>query len=72
MRNWKSLWDEIKANSPETEWNKLGYQRTAETYFDAVREVAKVFEKKGGSAGGIGPVPSDCEKGSHLKRILSF
>jgi hypothetical protein len=71
MRNWKVLWDEIKSSSPENEWNKLGFQRTAETYFDAVREVAEVFEKKGGS-GVVGVVPSDCEKGSHLKRILSF
>jgi hypothetical protein len=72
MHNWKLIWDEIKYSSLEKEWNKLGFQRTAETYFDAVREVAEVFEKKGGYHGGIGAVPSDCEKGNHLKRILSF
>jgi hypothetical protein len=70
------IWDEIKSSSPENECNKLGFQRTAETYFDAVREVVEIFEKKGGyrgaNGGGIGSVSSDCEKGSHLKRILSF
>lgn len=76
LQTWKALWDEIKASSPEREWNELGFQRTAETYFDAVREVAEVFEKI--SAGGgkwdkvMSGLKGDCEKGTHLKRILSL
>jgi hypothetical protein len=70
MSNWKLLWDEIKSSSLEKgEWNKLGFQRAAEGYFEAVREVADGFEKRGG---GIGGIKSDCEKGMHLRKILSF
>ncbi|KAL2067215.1 hypothetical protein VTL71DRAFT_1639 [Oculimacula yallundae] len=69
MRNWRLLWDEIKANAVEEEWNKLGFQRTAESYYDAVRSILDVFERREGQ---FPPIPSDCEKGSHLKRLLSF
>ncbi|KAH6719294.1 hypothetical protein BKA61DRAFT_472893 [Leptodontidium sp. MPI-SDFR-AT-0119] len=69
MRNWRALWDEIKANAIEEEWNKLGFQRTAESYYDAVRSILNVFERREGH---FPPIPSDCEKGSHLKRLLSF
>jgi hypothetical protein len=74
MSAWKYLWDEIKSVSLERgEWNKLGFQRTAEGYFEAVKEVAEGFEKRG--AGGSGPgrgIKGDCEKGLHLRHILSF
>ena len=69
MHSWKTVWDEIKAAAGENEWNKLGFQRTAETYYDAVLAILQVFEKKQGR---FPPIPSDCEKGSHLKRLLSF
>ncbi|CZS90558.1 related to transcription factor Pig1p [Rhynchosporium graminicola] len=69
MRNWMVLWEEIKANAGEEEWNKLGFQRTAESYYDAVRSILDVFERREGQ---FPPIPSDCEKGSHLKRLLSF
>jgi hypothetical protein len=72
MMNWKLLWDEIKSSSLEIgEWNKLGFQRTAEGYFDAVKEVADVFERRGGAGLG-GVIKGDCEKGWHLRQILSF
>jgi hypothetical protein len=69
MHNWKTVWDDIKAAAGENEWNKLGFQRTAESYYDAVLAILQVFEKKQGR---FPPIPSDCEKGSHLKRLLSF
>ncbi|KAH6678565.1 hypothetical protein B0J14DRAFT_473994 [Halenospora varia] len=69
MRNWRTIWDEIKCSVPESEWNRLGFQRTAETYFDAVKSVIEVFEKRKGI---FPPIPSDCEKGTHLKHLLSF
>jgi len=69
LRNWRMIWDEIKNSAAETEWNKLGFQRTAETYYDAVTGIMEVFEKMGGRV----PVcPSDCEKGTHLKRLLTL
>ena len=69
LANWKMVWDEIRAASEESEWNKLGFQSTAETYYDAVNAIINVFEKMGGR---FPPIPSDCEKGMHLKRLLSF
>jgi len=69
MHNWKVIWDEIKSSAPETEWNKLGFQRTAESYLNAVTSILGVFEKREGR---FPPIPSDCEKGSHLKRLLSY
>jgi hypothetical protein len=69
MHNWKVVWDGIKSSVPENEWNKLGFQRTAQTYYDAVKQIVAVFEKKQGR---FPPIESDCEKGSHLKRLLSF
>jgi hypothetical protein len=69
MGRWRIIWDEVKASVPESEWNKLGFQRTAETYYDAVGSILEMFEKKRGK---FPPIPSDCEKGSHLKRLLTF
>ncbi|TVY93686.1 Gastrula zinc finger protein [Lachnellula willkommii] len=69
MRNWRTVWDQIKNLVPENEWNKLGFQITAETYFDAVKAIVDAFEKRDGK---FPPIPSDCEKGTHLKRLLTF
>ncbi|KAF8867283.1 hypothetical protein BDZ45DRAFT_638740 [Acephala macrosclerotiorum] len=69
IRNWKIIWDEIKASALETEWNKLGYQRTAEAYYDTVKSILGAFEKRNGK---FPPIPSDCERGVHLKKLLSF
>jgi hypothetical protein len=67
LRNWKVMWEWIRTSSPELEWNNLGFCRTAETYYDAVMAIIDVFERKGPR---LGCIPSDCEKGSHLKRLL--
>lgn len=69
MRNWKTIWDSIRAAAPAAEWEKLGFQRTAETYYDAVRAIVEVWERRGGR---FPPLKSDCEKGTHLKRLLTF
>ncbi|KAK2626116.1 hypothetical protein QTJ16_004378 [Diplocarpon rosae] len=69
MRNWRTIWDEIKSAAPAEEWSKLGFQRTAESYYDAVESILSVFERRHGR---FPPIPSDCEKGSHLRRLLSF
>lgn len=69
MRNWRIIWDEIKGAVDKEEWSKLGFQRTAESYFEAVKSMLGVFERRKGR---FPPIPSDCEKGSHLKRLLSF
>ena len=69
LRNWRMIWDEIKASFSEAQWKNLGFQRTGETYFDAVASILEVFEKRGGV---FPPIPSDCEKGSHLKRLLTL
>ena len=69
MQNWKTIWDETRSLVPESEWNKLGFQRTAETYYDTVMMIVDVWERKGGR---FPPMKSDCEKGDHLKRLLSY
>ena len=68
MRNWKTIWDETRSQVPESEWNKLGFQRTAETYYDTVMMIIDIWERKGGK---FPPMKSDCEKGDHLQRLLS-
>lgn len=52
-----------------TSLQKLGFQRTAETYYDAVRAIVEVWERRKGK---FPSLESDCEKGMHLKRLLSF
>ncbi|KAG9228019.1 hypothetical protein BJ875DRAFT_478678 [Amylocarpus encephaloides] len=69
MRNWRILWDDVRRSFPESEWAKVGFQRTAETYFDAVGSLMSTFEKRSGK---FPPIPSDCEKGSHLRRLLTL
>ncbi|TAQ83093.1 hypothetical protein B7494_g8583 [Chlorociboria aeruginascens] len=69
LQNWKFIWDDIKNRAPESEWQKLGFQRTAETYYAAVQHLIGVFEKRQGR---FPLLPSDCEKGLHLKRLLSL
>jgi hypothetical protein len=69
LRNWRAVWDEIKGAANEEVWRKLGFQKTAEAYFDAVEALLRIFERRNGS---FPPIPSDCEKGGHLKRLLSL
>lgn len=69
MRNWKVVWDEIKSATNPEEWNSLGFERTAETYYTAVQSILDIFESRDGK---FPPIPSDCEKGAHMKRLLSF
>ena len=71
MRNWKVLWDDIKSSAKETEWNKLGYQRTACTYYDAVMQIIGVFERLEGRIPSL-VMESDCKNRNHLKRVLSL
>jgi len=68
MQNWKTLWDEIRASAPESEWSKLGFQRTANTYYSAVKSVMQAFERNGGK---FPVMPSDCDNWCHLKLLLS-
>lgn len=69
MTNWKNIWDEIKASMAVDEWNTLGFRRTAEIYYDAVKAIIQIFERREGR---FPDIPSDCEKGSHLRLLLSF
>ncbi|THV48423.1 hypothetical protein BGAL_0249g00080 [Botrytis galanthina] len=69
IQNWKFVWDDIKSAVDADEWNRLGFERTAETYYTAVRSILEVFESRNGK---FPPFPSDCEKGAHMKRLLSF
>ncbi|KAF4624958.1 hypothetical protein G7Y89_g13210 [Cudoniella acicularis] len=50
MHNWRTIWDEIKHSVPDSEWNKLGFQRTAEIYFDAVHQSSKYSRRKRASS----------------------
>ncbi|KAG4028416.1 hypothetical protein MFRU_021g00080 [Monilinia fructicola] len=69
LRNWKLVWDEIKSTADANEWNSLGFERTAETYYNAVRSILRIFESREGK---FPPIPSDCEKGVHLTKLLNF
>ncbi|PQE08746.1 C2H2 finger domain (Zms1) protein [Rutstroemia sp. NJR-2017a BVV2] len=69
LRNWRAVWDEIKNAANEDEWRKLGFQKTAEAYYDAVGKLLGIFERRCGS---FPPIESDCEKGMHLRRLLSL
>ncbi|ESZ95330.1 hypothetical protein SBOR_4264 [Sclerotinia borealis F-4128] len=69
LRNWKLVWDEIKSASDADEWMNLGFERTAETYYFAVISILRIFESKDGK---FPAIPSDCDKGAHLQRLLSF
>lgn len=65
------MWDSLRARCLDSEWEKLGYQRTAETYYNAVKSVAEVFELEAPRTNGrFWAIPGDCQKGSHLKRLL--
>lgn len=48
---------------------KIGFHRQAERYFDAVVGVVRVWERREGRFPNI---KGDCEKGEHLRRLLSF
>jgi hypothetical protein len=67
--SWKTIWNEIKASSPHTEWEKLGFQRSAQSYCDTVGALLNVLERNGGRIEGI---RGDCEKGDHLRILLSL
>lgn len=69
MRNWKLVWDEIKSTAGADEWNSLGFERTAETYYNAARSILRIFESRDGK---FPPIPSNCAKGAHLKKIFNF
>jgi hypothetical protein len=47
----------------------LGFQKTAEAYYDAVGKLLGIFERRNGR---FPPIESDCEKGMHLRRVLSL
>ena len=67
--NWKTIWNEIKASSPHAEWEKLGFQRSAQSYCDTVGALLNVLERTGGKIDGI---KGDCERGNHLRTLLSL
>lgn len=71
LQNWKSIWDEVKASTPLAEWNEMGFQRAAESYWNLTKAVLLTFEKRDGDLKGLLPIESDCEEsGSHLKKLL--
>lgn len=63
------MWDEIKSSSPHSEWEKLGFQRSAQSYCDTVGALLNVLERTRGRIDGI---KGDCERGDHLRRLLSL
>lgn len=70
IQNWKVVWDEVRAASTIDEWQALGFQRTADVYWQLSKAVLIAFER------GIGrdllPIASDCDEiGLHLRRLLS-
>lgn len=69
IQNWKIVWDEVRGAASVEEWQKLGFQRTADVYWQLSKAVLMAFER------GIGrdmlPVASDCDEvGLHLRRLL--
>ncbi|KAH8808572.1 hypothetical protein F5884DRAFT_821883 [Xylogone sp. PMI_703] len=80
LTNWKKLWDDIKLCTDPQEWFKLGFQRSAETYYNVVLAVLKVYEEMrdrnandtniGGWWDIIGGMPSGGRKGEHLRKIM--
>jgi len=71
LQNWKSIWDEVKASTPIAEWNEMGFQRAAESYWNLTKAVLFAFEKREGNLKGLLPMESDCEEsGAHLKKLL--
>ncbi|QSZ35309.1 hypothetical protein DSL72_008178 [Monilinia vaccinii-corymbosi] len=69
LRNWKLVWDEIRSMTDRKVWDALGFERTAETYYNAAQSLLRIFESREGK---FPPIPSNCEKGVHLTRLLNF
>jgi len=70
LQNWKTFWDTITASTPEAEWVALGFQRSAESYWNLTKAILHAFEKKGARAALA--IASDVdETASHLKKLLS-
>ncbi|KAH8819775.1 hypothetical protein F5884DRAFT_849078 [Xylogone sp. PMI_703] len=63
IQNWKLYWDDLKSTLPSLEWNKLGFERSAESYWNLTRAVFCAFEKgmgvvaNGGVVGANGGAP---------------
>jgi len=71
LQNWKSIWDEVRVSTPMAEWNEMGFQRAAESYWNLTKAVLLAFEKREGNLTGLLPMESDCEEsGAHLKKLL--
>lgn len=71
LKNWKSIWDDVRDSTPIVEWNEMGFQRAAESYWNLTKAVLYAFEKRGGDLKGLLPMESDCEEsGAHLKKLL--
>ncbi|RFU26772.1 hypothetical protein B7463_g9560, partial [Scytalidium lignicola] len=45
IQNWKIYWDDLRTSLPGPEWNKLGFERSAESYWNLTRAVFCAFEK---------------------------
>lgn len=65
--NWKTVWDEIRHS--ESEWDSSGFHSSAVEYYGAINAIISSFETSGGN---LPVIPSDCEKGLHLKRLLKL
>jgi hypothetical protein len=64
LANWKALWDDVRM-SPD--WDSTRFQNLSEDYYDLIKNVMQAVEEK---TGPWPTIPSDCEKGSHLKIVL--
>lgn len=53
IQNWKLYWDDLKSTLQSQQWNKLGFERSAESYWNLTRAVFCAFEK------GMGVVASN-------------
>jgi len=75
IRNWKAIWDEIRASISPEELPHMGFESSADSYWTLTRLLVHCFESKGAASGGRAldfmPLESDCRnQGSHLKKIL--
>jgi hypothetical protein len=68
-RNWKTIWDAIRSAAPVSEWEKLGFPRSAEAYYEAVVAILDLWDRKGGVFPGL-RWRGDGEKGEHLRTLF--
>ena len=80
IRNWKAIWDEIRASLSPKDLPEMGFESSADSYWTVTRLLVYRFEKKDGEADVAStiarvleflPLQGDCKnQGSHLRKIL--